>query len=190
MKQDIFRLRSEGKSYRQIEKELGCSRSTISYHLGDGQKEKHHIRVNRLRTTGANIVKTKLLRFKSVNKEQTKKLNKRRETVKKALKDKHYDFITRNSKMSQDGFSIQEAIDFIGDNPICYLTGDKIDLLESKKYNFDHKIPASRGGDNSLSNLGICTKEANMSKNDMTVDEYLELCKKVLEHNGYKVDKL
>jgi len=31
-KQDIIRLRKKGKSYDQIEDELGCSRSTISYH--------------------------------------------------------------------------------------------------------------------------------------------------------------
>jgi len=37
---DILRLRSEGKSYNEIAKELGCSKGTVSYHLGFGQKEK------------------------------------------------------------------------------------------------------------------------------------------------------
>ena len=32
MKEKIIRLRKEGKSYRDIENELGCSRATISYH--------------------------------------------------------------------------------------------------------------------------------------------------------------
>lgn len=36
----ILTLKSEGKSYREIEEELGCSKGTISYHLGEGQKEK------------------------------------------------------------------------------------------------------------------------------------------------------
>lgn len=40
MKEQILKLRSEGKSYRQIENELDCSRSLISYHCGNGQKEK------------------------------------------------------------------------------------------------------------------------------------------------------
>lgn len=40
LKEDILRLRSEGKSYRQIEAELNCSKGTIAYHLGDGQKQK------------------------------------------------------------------------------------------------------------------------------------------------------
>ena len=28
----IIKLRKEGKTYRQIQKELGCAKSTISYH--------------------------------------------------------------------------------------------------------------------------------------------------------------
>lgn len=32
MKEEIIKLRKEGKSYREIEKEIGCSRATISYH--------------------------------------------------------------------------------------------------------------------------------------------------------------
>jgi len=39
-KEDIFRLYAEGKSYREIQKILGCSKGTISYHIGAGQKEK------------------------------------------------------------------------------------------------------------------------------------------------------
>lgn len=31
---------------------------------------------------------------------------------------------------------------------------------------------------------------ANYSKSDLTVEEYLELCKKVLEHYGYTVNKI
>jgi len=40
MKEKILELRNEGKSYREIQKILGCSKSTISYHCGNGQKEK------------------------------------------------------------------------------------------------------------------------------------------------------
>ena len=41
-KEDIIRLRAEGKSYRQIQKILGCSKSTIAYHC-DGGKEKSRV---------------------------------------------------------------------------------------------------------------------------------------------------
>ena len=37
---DILKLHNEGKSYSEIQKILGCSKGTISYHLGSGQKEK------------------------------------------------------------------------------------------------------------------------------------------------------
>ena len=49
-KEDILRLRSEGKSYREIQNELGCSKGTIAYHLGQGQKRKTLDRTNRKRT--------------------------------------------------------------------------------------------------------------------------------------------
>lgn len=40
MKEEILRLRAEGKSYREIMEILGCSKGTISYHVGPGQKIK------------------------------------------------------------------------------------------------------------------------------------------------------
>ena len=39
-KDEIVRLHKEGKSYNQIKDILGCSKGTISYHIGEGQKEK------------------------------------------------------------------------------------------------------------------------------------------------------
>jgi transposase len=41
---NIIRLHKEGKSYREIEKELSCSKGTISYHIGIGQKDKTRTR--------------------------------------------------------------------------------------------------------------------------------------------------
>ena len=32
LKQEIIQMRNEGKSYREIQKILGCSRGTINYH--------------------------------------------------------------------------------------------------------------------------------------------------------------
>lgn len=50
MKEDIFKLREKGYTYSQIKDELGCSKGTISYHLGPGQKEKTKERSTRSRT--------------------------------------------------------------------------------------------------------------------------------------------
>ncbi len=40
MKEQILALYAEGKSYRQIQALLSCSKGTIAYHLGTGQKDK------------------------------------------------------------------------------------------------------------------------------------------------------
>lgn len=45
-KEQILKLRAEGKSYRQIQQELNCSKGTIAYHLGEGQKEKTQSKSN------------------------------------------------------------------------------------------------------------------------------------------------
>ena len=45
MKEQILKLRNEGKTYSEIRKELNCSLSTISYHCGDNQKQMAYNRV-------------------------------------------------------------------------------------------------------------------------------------------------
>ena len=40
LKENVFKLREEGKSYKAIAKELGCSKGTINYHLSEGAAEK------------------------------------------------------------------------------------------------------------------------------------------------------
>ena len=49
MKEKILQLRDEGKTYNEIKNILGCSKSTISYHCGKGQKEKTKERTKNLR---------------------------------------------------------------------------------------------------------------------------------------------
>lgn len=85
--------------------------------------------------------------------------------------------------------TVDDIIKKFGENPKCYLTGDLIDINKTRTYEFDHIIPKSRGGENTLDNLGICTKTANRIKHDMTPDELINQCKKILEHNGFKVNK-
>lgn len=61
--------------------------------------------------------------------------------------------------------------------------------METDSYDLDHIIPISREGTNELSNLGVAIPIANKSKSNLTLEEYLELCKKVLEYHGYTVTK-
>ena len=74
------------------------------------------------------------------------------------------------------------------DDPYCYLTGDKIDLMDSSAYSLDHKTPKSRGGDSSIDNCGLATFMANQMKSNQTVEELLETCMKIVVHNKDKID--
>lgn len=40
MKEQILALKAEGLSYTEIQNKLGCSKGTIAYHVGIGQKNK------------------------------------------------------------------------------------------------------------------------------------------------------
>jgi 5-methylcytosine-specific restriction endonuclease McrA len=112
-------------------------------------------------------------------------------SVKLLLKGKIECFTYKKSKEQymKPLFTVEDVIQKFGENTICYLTGDQIDINKPRTYAFDHVIPRSRGGNNDLDNLGICTKAVNQAKSDMTPDEFMNLCKKVLEYNGYTVTK-
>ena len=49
LKENILRLRNEGKSYNEIVSILGCSKATVSYHCSDSVKEnfKKYRNINR-----------------------------------------------------------------------------------------------------------------------------------------------
>lgn len=51
LKEKIIELRDQGKTYDKIKEELGCSKSTIAYHLSDGQKQKTLDRTHKSRRT-------------------------------------------------------------------------------------------------------------------------------------------
>ena len=40
LKEQILELKDQGYSYNQIKEKLGCSKGTIAYHIGIGQKDK------------------------------------------------------------------------------------------------------------------------------------------------------
>lgn len=173
----IIRLRNEEKTYNEIADELGCSKSTISYHLGEGQKEKNKERQEKRRKKIP--FAQKIEGFKA----------------RKGIRNKAHHFQIRNnsedklskfSKMSESNleFTYHDVLAKIGKNPTCYISGDSIDLSEPSTYHFDHIIPSSKGGDNSLENLGIATKQANSMKHDLTLEEFLNKCEQILKYHG------
>lgn len=164
LKEEIFKLKEKGFSYQQIQKSLGCSKSTISYHLGNNQKKKAYERVKEQRKLNPWLHKTE--RF--ISEYDGKK-------------------ITYNKRGDFDRKKLKEYLSSIDK---CYLTGRPINTNDFNTYEFDHIIPRTLGGENSFDNLGIARPEANRAKNNLTVEQFIELCKDVLINFGYKVSKI
>lgn len=175
--QEAIRLRQEGKSYQEIADIQGCSKSTASWRCNPHQRvrsternrqfKKDHPIANRVwqyQSRGRNAAKTKVRGFQ------------RRDGSHKGNQRTH-------------DFTLKDVTDKFGPSPICYLTGRQLDWEETHTYWLDHIVPATRGGDNSLENMGIAHKQANQAKADMTLDEFIILCQEILEHNGYIVTK-
>ena len=177
----ILKLRSEGKTYSQIQALLNCSRGSISYHCGPGQKEKFRQRTLKFRK--AEHPYHRKMEFFSRTR-VTKPLGTPLGKIEKLLYDKIRFFCNgrkATGKMCML-FTVQDVIDKFGETPRCYLTGQPIDISKPSTYQFDHIIPRSRGGQNTLDNLGICTKMANLSKSSMTFDEFVNFCKLVVDN--------
>jgi 5-methylcytosine-specific restriction endonuclease McrA len=185
LKEDILKLRSEGKTYKEIKEILCCSLGVISYHCGKGQKEKHKKRLQKNRNS--KVICQKIFWF-----------------YKKQLKDKTDGFqrekISEYAPHTKRGcknlgkylpktFNYKDVLNKYGEVTQCYLTGRPIELLSPSTYQFDHIIPTSKGGTSTIDNLGLACRQANLAKSDMLVEEFIHLCKDVLEHNGYEVKK-
>lgn len=175
LSKSIFELRNKGYTYNQICLELNCSKSIVSYHCGAGQKDKTLIRNAEYRQK--NVILKKIHRFYQSYTIRSNYSNISSKTIKQKLYSK-----IRKFGDYQPMFTVEDLLNKLGSNPVCYLTGLPIDLNDSKSYQLDHKIPKSRGGNNSLDNCELVSKKANMSKSDMTYDEYIELCKLVISN--------
>lgn len=82
-------------------------------------------------------------------------------------------------RFGKDTFSIKELLDKIELNPFCFYTGEKIDLSKPTTYTFDHIIPRSKNGNNSLENLALTKIEINQAKYNLNKTEFIQLCKRV-----------
>jgi 5-methylcytosine-specific restriction endonuclease McrA len=185
MKEKILKLRQEGKTYDQIRDILGCSKGTIAYHCGKGQKDKTRRRIKKSRSS-AHPLKRKIENFKARRalKTKTEKFQ-----CRVSLGDSRK--ISGSSRCSMKDVEINfrgdDVIKKFGSNPKCALSGREISWEKSSSYVLDHIIPVQRGGDNSLDNLQLLNPQINMAKSNLTDEEFISLCKEVLEHQGYKV---
>lgn len=157
LRENIIQLKKQSKSYNQISQELNCSKGVISYHLNESVKKKTMKRNKQWRRK--NTLATKIHSFLFPN----------------SRKRKLY-------KIKTKSFSVEEFMEKINNNPRCYLTGETIDLNNAASYHLDHIIPISKGGNSTLENCGLLTKNANLFKNTMLIDEIYELCETILKN--------
>lgn len=185
----ILELREQGLSYNKIVERLGCSKSTVSYWCSNTTKITTKERKTRYKKENPGLVKFQkaIDFFKARIKNPVKQKmcldwNKRIRTC-----TSH--FRLRKGIMVNDNYTYHDVITHLGGtNTKCYLTGTPINI-ETDKYSLDHIVPVEKGGTNELDNLGITIPEANASKTNLTVEEYVNLCKKVLENFGYTISK-
>jgi 5-methylcytosine-specific restriction endonuclease McrA len=163
MREDILRLREQGLTYRQIQTELGCSTSTISYHLSDEQKEKNSIRQKNRRN---DAIISKFERFR--DRVQTS-------SALKAVTERAVKF---------GRISLDEVREIVLVTTHCYLCGLEIDYVDYSSYHFDHIVPTALGGTNTIENLGITHAQCNLMKSGMSLDDFLDRCYDILKHQG------
>lgn len=175
--QQATELRNQGKTFREISEIQNCSISTALWRASPTNREKH-------RQTQKDYAKSqpaykKFWQFKSRNRSAAK------------VKVRSFRFRDGSSvgKDSQHEFTLKDVTNKFGPNPKCYLTGRPLDWENPSTYSFDHIVPATKGGDNSLSNMGLVCREANQAKSDLRVDEFLALCQEVLTNYGFTVSK-
>ena len=183
LKEQILKLRASGYSYKQIKNELNCSKGTISYHCGEGQKDKSTNRriINRAKE---HPLVRKIEYFNYKYNKPLLKSSKEIKTFNRILRIKIESFsIVEKGIYNNMAFTVQEFLDKVGDHPVCSLTGRPIDLMKPASYQLDHIVPRSKGGDNSLDNCQLTCKEANQAKYNLTKEEFLQLCKEVVDYH-------
>jgi 5-methylcytosine-specific restriction endonuclease McrA len=182
----IEALRLQGFSYIDIQNTLNCSKGTISYHLGKGQKEKTKLRRK-------NVLHSTYIHVKRVNCFHNRKPRTQRKlkpTTSYTHRQMSKAISAKASKFQKNAaFNYKDVHAKYGDHFQCALTGRPLSWNKPQEYEYDHILPVARGGTSCLDNLQIVCTDANRAKNDLTEEEFLDLCKEVVLHAGYKVWK-
>ena len=181
--EQIIQLSNKGLNYTQIKDKLKCSKATISYHLSKGGKDK--LSAYKAENRGKFRICKKVETF--INCPEPSIIYKA--AFKKTLIKHKISRFNRNQG-SRMTFTYKQLMEKMGENPVCYLTGKVIDIEDTASWHLDHIIPRSRGGENTLENCGITTSAANFCKHDMTPEELFQICKDILQHNGYEVKEI
>jgi DNA-binding CsgD family transcriptional regulator len=103
-KQDIIQLRKQGKSYDEIKNELGCSRSTISYHCNNENLQDIGLENRKEKLSSDKRKKIKNLRQHHTISEVSRKLSISESTVIKYSEGKNENELKSKEKTTRKNF--------------------------------------------------------------------------------------
>lgn len=188
-KEDILRLRAEGKTYNEIRELTGASKGTISYHCGQGTKQKNNERLRSWRKDSKtrNQLLSKISSFKYSRSKSGRDLS-NSPNFDERVKRKIYDFQAQGEGIERWG--MKEFLQKFDGVTECYLTGQLIDINDPDTFALDHIIPRSAGGSNSIENVGLVTPHANYAKHDMDLESFVQMCFQVVDHWSQEDDML
>lgn len=186
LNKQIIALRKKGLPFSKIAKQLKCSKSTVSYALRKKTRIKSKQKQDKLPKHKKTII-NKIYTFKNTpTPKQNKKLwyiNKTPRQISKAISNKASTF---QRSMT---FNYKDVYRKYGDHFPCALTGRPLNFKDPDTYEYDHILPTSRGGENTLDNMQIVCPEVNRAKQNLTDQEFIDLCKEVVIHAGHKIYK-
>ncbi len=113
--------------------------------------------------TGGNYRQSHTLICKSCDNKRISKNKKERKNKMPWLRDGYAKAWIKHLLIEQSGY--------------CVLCGETLDYED---FHVDHIMPKSRGGGNNLDNLELLCSKCNRSKFDMTPEEYIKHCIKVV----------
>ena len=189
----LIELRESGWGYKAIAKELGINKSIVSYICNPKTRQTAKKKVKRYQAEHkfSYYFTKRLSNFFGRKKRKYSGLMNKCEDWNHSFRSRVSLFRRRGlNVVGKNGYSYMDALEYfnlVDKKTIkCYLTGQLIDITKDN-YSLDHIKCTSKNGENSLQNMGICTFKANMSKSDMDLTEYLDLCKQVLINYGFEV---
>lgn len=86
-------------------------------------------------------------------------------------------------------FDTKQLVERFGMKFKCPLSGRDINLENFETYEFDHLLPVSQNGDNSIHNLQILSKEINQMKGGLTNEQLISNCIEILENQGFQIKR-
>ena len=188
LKEKVLELKSKGLNQSQIVEKLGCARSTVCWHFNpEKQLKKAQDRKKKIPDYEVKNCRN-MSRFfcaKTENKQpfKIKDLTFGQAHVNNRNRLKCFSRHYKSNKMEQKTKinSVKEKYGITESNTtfICRYTAKILDWTRPAEYQYDHIIPRSRGGENTLENLQIISKEANQAKGDMTHEEFVNFIKLV-----------